>query len=95
MYYALYQIKINKRVDFGNKSELLRWIDQHKSVLNDVNSQFWYLYRTEKSPFNFCNRTLCAYICTLQEYIVKHKLLNHGKKEKTPRFCSPCGNRID
>lgn len=95
MYYALVHSKSGKRYDFGNKSELVRWIIQHKSFLTPYVCLQWFLYRTEKTPYNFCNRLLCGYICTLMEYIVKHKLLNYGKKKKKP-FDSivPCGTFI-
>lgn len=80
MYYALVHKKTQKRVDFGNKAELIRWIEQHGSLLTAKTARFWYLYRTQKTPFNFCNRILSSYLCTLFEYIVKHNLLNYGRK---------------
>lgn len=94
MYYALVHVS-GKRVDFCNKSELLRWITQHSCMLNRFVTLKWYLYRTEKTPFNFCNRVLSSCICSLHYYMSKNKLFDYGKKEKINPAVVPCGNRID
>ena len=93
MYYALVHVS-GKRFDFSSKSELNFWIAQHSSLLNRVNTLKWYLYRTKKTPFKFCNRVLSSCICSLNYYMSNNKLFDYGKKEKNPRFCSPCGNPL-
>lgn len=95
MYYALVHKKTQKRIDLGNKSELIRWIKQHRFSLNQKVASEWLVYRTQKTPFNFCNRILSAYLYTLYEFMSNNKLLNYGKKEKVNPSVVPCGYRID
>ena len=94
MYYALVHVS-GKRVDFGNKSELTRWILQHRSTLNRANTLTWYLYRTEKTPYKFCNRLLSSCICSLNYYMSNKKLFYNEKEHQKNRFAvAPCGERL-
>lgn len=93
MYYALLHVS-GKRFDFGNKSELHRWIEQHSFVLNRNNTLKWYLYRTKKSPFKFTNRVLSSCICSLNYYMFNNNFFDNGKKEKKSPVIAPCGNCI-
>lgn len=98
MYYALVHKKTHKRIDLSSKSELIRWIEQHRFSLNQKVASEWHVYRTdrtEKSEYNFCRRLLSPYLYTLYEFMSNNKLLNYAKKEKVNPAVVPCGYLID
>lgn len=94
MYLSIIHQRTEKRIDFNSKRDLDKWIDCHHS-LNSYNARLWFIYRTKSTGFPFCRRLLDSFKCTLFDYMSDNlKFKNHGKKEKNPRFCSPCGNPI-
>lgn len=73
MRYCLVHVHSGKRILFLNKSELHSWILQHRVYFTPVYLSLFALHRVRmvsRSRYD-----LSARICSLVEYIVKHKLM--------------------
>lgn len=75
MRYCLVYPPSNKQVDFANKRDLMDWISTHRPFFNDCNSRFWFLHRAQKPKFSSRPFVRCDKICSLKDFIVKHKLM--------------------
>ena len=80
MRYFLVHERSKKKVLISSKRELLDWISSHSFCLNPFVTRKISLHRVVVSPravsdFVVMTFQLGPRICSLKEYIVKHKLL--------------------
>ena len=82
MRYCIINRRTNRIIFFSNKRELIDWICSHSFCLSVSLTRKYDLYRVVArrvptlNPFYFESRSLVGpYICSLREYIVKHKLM--------------------
>lgn len=82
MRYCIINRRTNRITFFFNKRELIDWIRSHSFCLSVPLTRNFDLHRVvvrrvpTLNPFYFESRSLVgSYICSLCEYIVKHKLL--------------------
>lgn len=75
MRYSLVNSVTDKQIDFACKRDLVDWIRTHSIFLTDRICRRWYVHRA-MPPKQYCSRyRLLPRICSLKEYIVKHKLM--------------------
>lgn len=75
MRYSLVNSVTDKQIDFACKCDLVDWIRTHSIFLTDCICRRWHVHRA-MPPKQYCTRyRLLPRICSLKEYIVKHKLL--------------------
>lgn len=74
MRYCLVHVHSGKRILFLNKSELHSWILQHRIYFTSVYLSLFALHRVRMDSSK-AYYTLLGPICTLKEYLVKHKLM--------------------
>lgn len=86
----LVHIHTHERLRFSSLKDLNDWILNKKVFWNAQSFRIWSVYRDD------CGKTTVfgKGIFNLLHYVLHYKLLDYGKKEKDPRFCSPCGNPI-
>lgn len=73
MRYCLVHVHSGKRILFMNKFELCSWIVQHRIYFTPVYLSLFALHRVRMDSSQ-AYYTLLGRICSLKEYIVKHKL---------------------
>lgn len=75
MRYSLVHEVRDKQIDFACKRDLVVWIRSHSVFLTERVQCLWHVHRAAL-PKPYCSRyRLLPRICSLKEYIVKHKLL--------------------
>lgn len=75
MRFSLVNSVTDKQIDFACKRDLVDWIRMHSPFLTERIQSRWYVHRA-MAPAQYCFRyRLLPRICSLREYIVKHKLL--------------------
>lgn len=72
MRYCLVHVRTGKRILFMNKSEFHSWIFQHKIFFTPLYLSLFRVHRVRMNSVAYY--TLLDSICTLKEYILKHKL---------------------
>lgn len=80
MRYFLVHERSKKKVLISSKRELLDWISSHSFCLNSSVSRKISLHRVTVSYRTFSDFAVMTFevgprICSLREYIVKHKLM--------------------
>lgn len=73
MYIALVNIVTDKQIDFANLQDLKMWIETHRAFLSKKQIERFVLHRAEPAPYR--NYIRCAVLCSLRQFINKHKLL--------------------
>lgn len=73
MYIALVNIVTDKQIDFANLQDLKMWIETHRAFLSKKQIERFVLHRAELAPYR--NYIRCAVLCSLKQFINKHKLL--------------------
>lgn len=69
---ALVNIVTDRQIDFANLSDLKMWIQSHKAFLSKKQIERFTLHRAE--PVSYRNYIRCAVLCSLKDFIKKHKL---------------------
>lgn len=73
MKYSLVHSVTDKQIDFACKRDLVDWIRAHPFLTSCI-CRRWYVHRA-MPPKRYCTRyRLLPRICSLEEYIVKHKI---------------------
>lgn len=70
---ALVNIVSDRQIDFANLNDLKMWIQTHKAFLSKKQIERFVLHRAEPAPYR--NYIRCAVLCSLKQFINKHKLL--------------------
>ena len=72
MYIALVNIVTDRQIDFANLGDLKMWIQTHKAFLSKKQIERFMLHRAEPAPYR--NYIRCVVLCSLKDFIQKHKL---------------------
>lgn len=74
MRYCLVHSRNKKQIVFLCKRDLLFWISEHRVFLTSRVQRDWQLYRCRVYSTSFSYYSVGFWICSLRDYIVKHKL---------------------
>lgn len=74
MRYCLVFSPTNKQIDFACKRDLVDWIKSHSPFFSEFNCRRWFVHRAGKPKFVYSFYVRLERLCSLKEYIVKHKL---------------------
>ena len=75
MRYVLVLVNDTRQIDFACKRDLIDWIKSHKPMMTDYYSSRLSVHRGGKPKFNYSSYVRLDKLCSLKDFIVKHKLL--------------------